>query len=69
MATIKVGRGENIDRALRRLKKKVDREGILKEARNRRSYEKPSRKKYRKMRRAKFNARMSSWEEDLNHWC
>ena len=60
MASIRVNRGEPIDRALRRLKRKVDREGIIKEARNRRAYEKPSRAKYRKMRRAKFNTRIQS---------
>ena len=60
MTTIKVNRGESIDKALRRFKRKVDREGILKEVRNRRAYEKPSRHKYRKNRRAKFNARLES---------
>ena len=36
-----------IDRALRRLKKKLDKEGTLKELRNRRHYEKPSEIKHR----------------------
>jgi small subunit ribosomal protein S21 len=35
-------KGEPIDKALRRLKKKLDREGVLRELRNRRCYEKPS---------------------------
>ena len=35
-------KGELIDRALRRLKKKLDKEGTLKDLRNRRHYEKPS---------------------------
>jgi small subunit ribosomal protein S21 len=43
MATeVRVKKGEAIDRALRRLKKKLDKEGTLKELRNRRHYEKPS---------------------------
>jgi len=42
MPEVKTRRGENIDRALRRLKKKLDKEGTLKEIRNRRYYEKPS---------------------------
>jgi small subunit ribosomal protein S21 len=43
MATeVRVKKGEIIDRALRRLKKKLDKEGTLKELRNRRHYEKPS---------------------------
>ena len=39
---IRVKKGEPIDRALRRLKKKLDKEGTLKDLRNRRHYEKPS---------------------------
>ncbi len=43
MATeVKVKKGEPIDKCLRRLKKKMDKEGTLKELRNRRYYEKPS---------------------------
>ncbi len=47
MSEIKVKKGETIDRALRRLKKKLDKEGTLKEIRNRRHYEKPSEVKRR----------------------
>lgn len=47
MTEIRLKKGENIDRALRRLKKKLDKEGTLKELRNRRHYEKPSEKKRR----------------------
>jgi small subunit ribosomal protein S21 len=58
--------GETVERALRRLKKRIDREGTLKEARNRRHYEKPSRKRYREMRRKKYNQRIRSIEEHKN---
>jgi small subunit ribosomal protein S21 len=51
MSEIKVKKGEPIDKALRRLKKKLDKEGTLKELRNRRHYEKPSEKKRRSRRR------------------
>lgn len=44
---VRVKKGEIIDRALRRLKKKLDKEGTLKELRNRRHYEKPSEVKRR----------------------
>ncbi|OGV35561.1 MAG: 30S ribosomal protein S21 [Lentisphaerae bacterium GWF2_45_14] len=44
---VRLKKGEAIDRALRRLKKKLDKEGTLKELRNRRHYEKPSEKKRR----------------------
>lgn len=51
MPEVKPKKGEPIDRALRRLKKKLDKEGTLKELRNRRHYEKPSEKKRRQSRR------------------
>lgn len=47
---ITLKKGEPIERALRRLKKKLDKEGTLKELRNRRHYEKPSEKKRRNSR-------------------
>ncbi len=52
VSEIKVRKGENIDKALRRLKKKMDREGIMREIRAHRHYEKPSEKKRRKSARA-----------------
>ena len=48
---IRMKKGEPIDRALRRLKKKLDKEGTLKELRNRSHFEKPSEKKRRSQRR------------------
>ncbi len=48
---VRLKKGEPIDRALRRLKKKLDKEGTLKELRNRRHFEKPSEKKRRSKRR------------------
>ena len=39
---VRLKKGELIYRALRRLKKKLDKEGTLKDLRNRRHYEKPS---------------------------
>ena len=66
MSEIKLKPGETVEKALRKLKKRMDREGTLKEARNRRHYEKPSRKRYREMRRKKYNQRMRSIEEQEN---
>ena len=40
-------RDNNIDQALRVLKKKMQREGVFREMKNRRAYEKPSEKKAR----------------------
>ncbi len=50
---VRLKKGEAIDRALRRLKKKLDKEGTLKELRNRRHFEKPSEKKRRAQRQGK----------------
>ena len=47
---LRLKKGEPIERALRRLKKKLDKEGTLKELRNRRHFEKPSEKKRRTQR-------------------
>ena len=49
---IKLKKGEPVERALRRLKKKVDREGTLKTVRANRRFEKPSEKRRRRMRKA-----------------
>lgn len=52
---IKLKRGESVDRALRRLKKKMDKEGTMKEIRNHRYFEKPSEKRRRKSVRSRFS--------------
>ncbi|MSR42409.1 MAG: 30S ribosomal protein S21 [Pedosphaera sp.] len=65
MTEIKLKKGEPVERALRRLKKRVDREGTLKEARSHRHFEKPSAKKRRKMKVARFNAMLSARYADL----
>ena len=53
IAEVKVKRGESVDRALRRLKKKLDKEGVMREIRAHRHYEKPSEKKRRKAARSR----------------
>tara|TARA_B100000925_G_scaffold220955_1_gene169747 strand:- start:71 stop:313 length:243 start_codon:yes stop_codon:yes gene_type:complete len=42
-------RDNNVDQALRVLKKKMQREGMFREMKNRRAYEKPSERKAREM--------------------
>ena len=54
VSEVKVRRGEPIDKALRRLKKKLDKEGIMREIRAHRHYEKPSERKRRKAARSKM---------------
>lgn len=65
MTEIKLRKGESIDKALRRLKKKVDREGTLKEVRNHRHYEKPSERRRRKEKAARFSAMLRARYADL----
>ena len=45
---ITVKKGESVDRALKRLKTKLDTEGILEEMRRRRAFETPTERKIRK---------------------
>lgn len=52
MRSITVRKGEPIDRALKRLKSKLDTEGILEEMRRRRAFETPADEKRRKARSA-----------------
>jgi small subunit ribosomal protein S21 len=53
LSQIEVKKDESFESALRRFKKKIEQEGILKEVRDRKHYEKPSerRRKRSKMRR------------------
>ena len=52
MRGIEIQKGEPIDRALKRLKNKLDSEGILEEMRRRRSFETVTQRKQRKERTA-----------------
>lgn len=62
-------RDNNIDQALRVLKKKMQREGVFREMKQRRSYEKPSERKTREkseaVRRARKLARKQAIREGL----
>lgn len=60
MTEIKLKKGEPVEKALRRLKKKIDREGTLKTVRAKRTFEKPSERKRRKMKVARFSAMLSA---------
>jgi len=53
MSSVKVRIGEPIDKALRQLKKKLDKEGIMKSAKAHRFYDKPSVKKRAKSKAAR----------------
>ena len=53
MSRIEIGQGESLEKALRRFKKKIEREGILKQLKARKHYEKPSEKKRKQLRTSK----------------
>ena len=65
LTEIKLKKCEPVERALRRLKKKIDREGVLKEVRSHRHYEKPSERRRRKMKDVQFSAMLSARYADL----
>ncbi len=56
MLTISIRKNEPVEKAIRRLKKRVDREGVLKIVRQKAYYEKPSEKRIRKQKAARRNA-------------
>jgi small subunit ribosomal protein S21 len=62
-------RDNNVDQALRVLKKKMQREGIFRELRRRKAYEKPSERRNREkseaIRRARKQARKKAQREGL----
>ncbi|MDR0351514.1 MAG: 30S ribosomal protein S21 [Puniceicoccales bacterium] len=53
--SVNLRKGETVDKALRRLKKKLERESILKDVRAKRYFEKPCEKRRRKEKIARFN--------------
>jgi len=52
---VKIRKGEPMERALRRLKKRLDREGVIRDVRAKRYFEKPSEVKRRKNKMSAFN--------------
>jgi small subunit ribosomal protein S21 len=52
---VKIRKGEPVERALRRLKKRLDREGIIRDVRAKRYFEKPCETKRRMMKDARFS--------------
>jgi small subunit ribosomal protein S21 len=55
---VKLKRGETVEKALKRLKKIMDKEGMMKQLRANRYFEKPSEKRRKKSARAR--ARLAS---------
>jgi len=57
VSRVQVKDNESLEKALRRFKKKIEREGIIKQIKARKHYEKPSVRKRRKMREAQKKKR------------
>ncbi len=57
MSKVDIGPNEPLEKALKRFKKKIEREGILKTLKARKHYEKPSEIKRRKARASKSRKR------------
>ena len=65
MTDIKLKKGESVEKALRRMKKKLDREGTLRVVRAHRHFEKPSEKRRRKEKAARFSAMLTARYADM----
>jgi len=61
---VKIRKGEPMERALRRLKKKLDREGVIRDVRAKRYFEKPSEIRRRKKKVAAFSAMLRARYEN-----
>lgn len=62
---IKMRKGEAVEKALRRLKKKLDREEVILAVREKRYFKSPSRKKQEKKKELKFNDMLRNRYRDL----
>jgi|TARA_Y100001963_G_C6791737_1_gene455863 small subunit ribosomal protein S21 len=67
MSEIKLKKGESVDKALKKLKKKLLKEKTLEYARGKNYYEKPATKKYKSKRKAKYIQRLKS-KEEREYW-
>jgi len=65
MSEVYLRKGEPVDRALRRLKKKLDREQTLLQVRLHRRFEKPSARKRKKQKAARFSAMLKARYADV----
>ena len=63
MIVVPVKEGENIEKALKKFKRKFEKTGIVKELRNRQAFEKPSVTKRKRMMRAIYVQHLQQAEE------
>jgi small subunit ribosomal protein S21 len=62
---IKLRKGEPMDRAIRRMKKRLDREGVIRDVRAKRYFEKPSDKKRQARKVAAFTQMLRTRYEKM----
>ena len=63
MIIVQVKEGENIERALKKFKRKYERTGVVKELRRRQAFEKPSVTNRKKMMKAVYVQQLRRGEE------
>ena len=63
MLIIPVKEGENIDRALKRFKRKFDRTGTMRQLRSRKQFTKPSVKRRAEIQKAQYIQKLRDQEE------
>ena len=63
MIIVPLKEGENIEKALKKFKRKFEKTGVVKELRNRQAFEKPSVAKRKKMMRAVYVQHLQQIEE------
>lgn len=63
MIIVPVKEGENIERALKKFKKKFEKTGVIKELRSRQQFDKPSVKKRLKMEHAVYVQKLRAQED------
>ncbi len=63
MIVVPLKEGENIEKALKKFKRKFEKTGVVKELRNRQAFEKPSVSKRKQMMRAIYVQQLQQAEE------
>ena len=63
MIIVPVKEGENIEKALKKFKRKFEKTGVVKELRNRQAFEKPSVTNRKKMMRANYIQKLQQIED------
>ena len=63
MIIVPVKEGENIEKALKKFKRKFEKTGVVKELRNRQAFEKPSVTNRKKMMRAIYIQKLQQTED------